>query len=304
MHFRRLLFAALVSAALATQPALAIEGPSPFQPGSSTGSPSGALPPPGMYLVLDVEYADGTLRDNNGNKVPVFGWKSAVTPIILIVYKKPVFGATYGWYIVQPLVAEGVDATAVGGGRAVAHGFANTTFSPLNLSWALPPNLHAKLGFAVQPPDGTYLHAGTGAAAHQLPQSPGNYTWTYEPDAAVSWLRGGWNLTAHAVFDFQTRDTVTNYQSGNVFYLDLTAMKTTGKWTVGLVGNVSQQFTDDVQNGARVGSGNRFAHDLLGPVAVVDFGRAGSLKLDALHGFRATNDLNVSFYHIQYATKL
>lgn len=304
MHVSGFCSATVLAALLSTQGALAIEGPSPFQPGSSTGSPSGALPPPGTYLVVDVEYADGTLRDNNGDKVPIFGWKAAATPIVLVVSKARVLGATYGWYIVQPLVAEGVDATAVGGGTAVAHGFANTTISPLNLSWAIPGDLHAKLGFAVQPPDGTFLHAGSGANAHQLPQSPGNYTWTYEPDAAVSWLHGGWNLSAHAVLDFQTRDTITNYQSGNVFYLDLTAMKTTGRWSVGLVGNISRQFTDDVQNGVRVGRGNRFSHDLLGPIVAVDFGKAGSLKLDAIHGFHATNDLNVSFYHLQYVTKL
>ena len=300
----RIACAALAFGGFAAGRALAIEGPSPFQPGSSTGAPAGALPPPGTYVIVDTEHADGTVYDNNGNKVPVYGWKDAITPIIVWVPKAKVLGAAYAVYIVQPIIAEGVDATGVGGGPATAHGYANTTLSPLNLSWALSKGLYGKIGFSVQVPDGTYLYAGTGTKTHELPQSPGNHTLTYEPDFAISWLPAGWDLTAHSVFDFQTKDTVTNYQSGSVFYTDFTVTKTMRKWTVGAVGNWSQQFTNDVQNGMVVnGNGNKFQHVLLGPMIGSDLGGVG-VKFTGLFGMRARNDLNVSFFHLQFGSRL
>ncbi len=286
-------------------PASAIEGPSPFQPGSSTGSPAGAMPPPGTYLIIDVEDTSGYLHGNTDNTIPVLGWKEAITPVVVWVSNTHVLGGSYMAYIVQPFVTEGVNASGVGGGMAVAHGYANTTLAPFNVSWKLPHDFYLKIGMAFQVPDGTYLYAGSGATAHELPQSPGNHTLTYEPDAALSYLGHGWDLTVHPVLDFQTKDTITNYQSGNVFYLDVTASKTMKRWTVGLVGNFCQQFTNDVQNGAVVnGNGNKFGHYLLGPMLAYDLGPAGSLKFTGLVGMRATNDLNVSFFHVQYAKRL
>ena len=100
------------------------------------------------------------------------------------------------------------------------------------------------------------------------------------------------------MFDFNTNDNHTNYQSGDVFYLDYTVSKSFGKWTFGAGGNYTKQFTGDTINGAQVnGNGNEAQHILLGPLMGYNFGPA-EINAKALFGVEAENTANASFYHL------
>jgi len=199
------------------------------------------------------------------------------------------------------LIWELANFQRVGGQTMSSFGFANLALSPLNMSYSLPNDFYVKFGLSFQLPIGDIIRQGH----HLVPVSLANNTWTFEPDLGISWLHDGWNLSAHNVIDFQTRDEATNYQSGDVFYLDLTATKTFGNWTAGLGGNVSQQFTDDYQDGVKVnGNGNRWFHLLMGPIASYDGFSPVSIKFLGLIGLRAKNDINYTEFRIQVVRPL
>ena len=46
--------------------------------------------------------------------------------------------------------------------------------------------------------------------------------------------------------EMNTRSTVTNYKSGDIFHAEFTATKTIGNWTFGPVGYYAGQVTDDL----------------------------------------------------------
>jgi hypothetical protein len=187
-----------------------------------------------------------------------------------------------------------------------ASGFFNTIVGA-NVSWNWHP-FFFKVGMGFYLPDGSWQN---GVA---------NNTWTFEPDFAVSWLNEGWNLTAHAIFDFQTEDTHAHYQSGDIFYLDLTAGKSFGKWSVGIGGNYSQQLNGDKFTTSTIcgalglggssctvpaipgirGSGNELQKILVGPYLGYNFGPA-EINAKVLAGVHGENTFNATFYHVGFS---
>ena len=51
--------------------ALEPTGVDPHEPGITNGIPTGALPPPGVYVVNDLSYIDGSLKGGSGKNSPV-----------------------------------------------------------------------------------------------------------------------------------------------------------------------------------------------------------------------------------------
>jgi hypothetical protein len=281
--------------------ALALEGPTPYLPGATVGVPTGALPPPGFYANDLNTVLEGGLKDNNGNDLHANASVYLNVPSILWVPTYQPFqflGASYAAALVQPYVQQNLDLSGIGAGKSVSQGIFNTIVSPLNLSWNLNP-FFIKTGLGIYLKDGFY-QTNTLASGAKVTSSAAiaNNFWTFEPDLALSWLQGGWDLTLHGVIDTNTKNTTTNYQSGDVFYLDFTAGKSIGKWTVGVGGNFSQQFTDDVARGASVnGNGHRFQQVLLGPYAGYDFGPA-SVNAKVLQSVHAENGFSTSQYDL------
>jgi hypothetical protein len=278
--------------------AMALEGPTPYLPGVTVGIPIGALPPPGFYFSDNNVILEGGLKGNNGNSLPANASVYLNIPTALWVPNFKIFGATYAAALTQPYVQQNLDLSGLGAGKSISNGFFNTIVSPYNLSWNLNP-FFIKTGLGIYLKDGFYqsntLPSGvkvTSAAAIA------NNFWTFEPDLALTYLENDWNLTLHAVFDFNTKNNTTNYQSGDVFYLDFTAGKSFGKWTVGAGGNITQQFDNDVSRGVVVnGNGHKFQQILLGPYAGYDFGPV-SLNARILQSVHAENGFNTSQYHL------
>jgi len=288
---------------IAARSATAFEGLTPYMPGVSVGSAAGALPPPGTYFADDNVFISGGARNNTGGNVPVNVWLDVQIPSVLWVPNVQFLGATYAMAIIQPYVFKGVDATGAGGRATISNGAFNTIISPINLSWNLNNGFFLGAGLGIYLPDGYYQHQTNPATGKVTvgQASIANDFWTFEPGVAVSYLQGGWNLTLHGVVDVNTIDGPTNYQSGDLFYIDATAAKTIGKWTVGAGGNFTQQFTNDTVGGAPVnGNGSKVQHVLLGPLVGYNFGPA---EIDAkwLIGVHAENDANVSFFHLSFS---
>ncbi len=292
---------------VAAPSANALEGLTPYQPGVSVGSAAGALPPAGFYFADDQVIIDGGVRNNTGGNVPVNVWLYVNIPSVLWVPNLNILGATYAAAVVEPYVFKGVDATGVGGRATISNGMFNTIISPVNLSWNLQqiglPGFFFGTGLGIYIDDGYTVHQPNGKGGQVVGQpNIANDFWTFEPSVALSYLKDGWNLTLHAVVDANTENTTTLYQSGDVFYLDYTAAKSFGKWTVGVGGNFTQQFTKDTVNGVvtGAGTGTELQHVLLGPLVSYEFGPV-NISAKALIGVSAENDANVSFYHIAFA---
>jgi len=249
-------------AAIVSSDANAVENWTPYTDGIGIGSAAGALPPPGVYFQNTTYYADIKSHDGSGNYNGTHITATVDVPVLLWAPDFKILGAQYAAAIVQPF--DTVNTTTAG----VTHnnsGLFETVISPVNLSWELPNDLHFSTGLGVYVPDGSFDKNKPGAPASS------NF-WAFEPSVGISWLHDGWNLSAKLLTDINLKNTDTNYTSGQVADVDLTASKTWGKWTAGLGVYERYQYTDDTQNGAKVGNGNRAQEFGLGPVVGYNFG--------------------------------
>jgi hypothetical protein len=87
-----------------------------------------------------------------------------------------------------------------------------------------------------------------------------NY-WTFEPMVSFSWIshKIGLELSTMAGFDFNTINSATDYQSGDVFHIDATIaehLPLFGHGIIGIGANAFywKQFTGDSGSGAKLGA--------------------------------------------------
>ena len=84
--------------------------------------------------------------------------------------------------------------------------------------------------------------------------------WTFEPGLLVSYLgeKNGFEATTYIGYDVNTKNTRTDYQSGQQFHIDVTVAQhlPLGKGLIGIGANgfYLQQTTGDSGSGARLGS--------------------------------------------------
>ena len=271
--------------------AYAMQNFTPYSPGITTGAPAGALPPPGFYFTNDNFLAYGEWRGPSGQDEPIKLSNAMIGNALLWVPGIKILGATYGIGVAQTFAQHGVDAF---GHSTVSNGFFNTVLMPVNLSWYVGNNSFIGAGAAVYVPDGhwAYNQARTAMASTSI----ANNFWTFEPNIAYSYLGHGWDLTLNNVLDFNTTEKVTDYHSGVAYYLDATAVRSFGPWTLGLVGNYSKQFASDTQYGQKVPN-SEFEQLALGPMVAYDFGRV-TLKVRFLQNVSARNTIGLSELHI------
>jgi hypothetical protein len=233
-NFKALLAAAGV-AAFAFSPAQAFEaGPSQTKSGSFIGASAG-MPPPGIYsfeqvFTYQANFVGPNAPDHFGRQVNV-----AVQGFIFVP-GWTFLGATYNFLVVQPFVSVGISDPA----PLNISGVFNTYIVPIELSWT-------KIGgtdFAVKTGLGMYVPTGTISGPAGL-NNVGSPYWTFQPELALSWLGGGWNLTAFSYVEVNTENTRTGYTSAPIYHVDWTATYTLGKWTFGPVGYWYAQLSDD-----------------------------------------------------------
>ena len=218
-----------------------------FPPGSSLAIPAGANPPPGLTFHLNNSFYSGEGMGADGNALGYTATEWAVVPQILWNPGWSIFGASYMAFVTEPLLSIDVnnsrDPAINKLGHSLGNGFANTAISPINLSWTISQGVFFSAGFTFYGPDGTYTAPVNTATQYTV--NPGDNFWTFEPGLALSYLRDGYNITLHTLYEINTKNPTTSFRSGDQFFLDFTATKHFGSWEIGPVAYAAQQVTAD-----------------------------------------------------------
>ena len=242
------------------------------KPGVSIGA-AAAPPPPGIYMFDQLLTYTSKIV---GPGAPAVGGSPTKAQAavggsgFVFVPGWSFLGATYDAVIVLPFAIADAGAPL----NVQQYGMHNTFIVPVELSWKLRDS-----GFFVKGGFGMYVPNGSISGPSGL-SNVGNPWWTFQPSLTVSYFKDGWNLTANLFEEFNTKNTVTGYTSGNVFHVDLTATKQFGKWTIGPVGYYAGQVTSDKSSAFYGGAIASKRWDLYAAGALVgyDFGTV-SLKL-------------------------
>lgn len=235
----------------------------PHLPGSDEGLVAGALPPEGVYGVLDNYLAPNYYAYGpSAKKAPYTGLTALVeVPIVLWSTGIKILGADYAVAIAQPF-----DMTSIGPGFGLPQlgynascgqsscggsanwGTYNTVLVPGQLAWTFG-EFHVKTGLTVYIGDASSTMADVyNGNWHKGGLPSGNGYWTLQPDLGLSWLHDGWNLSASLHLPIPVSSTTAtnyDYHSGVMFEADYTVTKTIGKWTLGLGAYQVSQLNSD-----------------------------------------------------------
>jgi len=254
--------ALLMGAAAIAGPASATEGGGGAYPNGAEDFMAGALPPPGTYFKNYLTYYTASkFKDNNGNDlIPDFKLKVAADVLRFIyVTDYKVFGANWAVHAFIPLAYQDV---TLGGRDDDRFGLGDIIVDPIILGWHTK-NFHVTAGLDIYIPTGSYNQ-------DRLANTGRNY-WTFEPVLGLTYLSdGGFEISAKFMYDYNTENDDTNYQSGQEFHVDYAVGYHIGKeWIVGLNGYYYQQVTEDERDGNDAGNKGRvFA---LGPAVQYNY---------------------------------
>ena len=101
----------------------------------------------------------------------------------------------------------------------------------------------------------------------------GRNVWALSPQFGVTYFnpKSGWELSGAAIYMKSSKNTDTNYQSGDAAHIDFAAGKMlTSQFKLGVVGYYAQQISADSGSGALAGS-RKLRSVGLGPGATFTF---------------------------------
>jgi hypothetical protein len=252
----------LSSFLLSGQPALATEGGGGAYHNGADDFMSGAVPPPGTYILNYFQYYSADkLTDNNGNDARP-GFKLRATGDVfrfIHVTDKKLFGGFWAMHLLLPLA--NVDVTVPGASQSKT-GLGDIVIAPFILSWHAK-NWHAATGLDFVLPTGSYNK-------NDMANIGRNY-WTFEPIFAGTYITdSGYEVSGKFMYDFNTKNEDTNYLSGQEFHMDYAFGKKIDKFTLGGAGYLYQQVTDDESNGVTVHN-NKGSVVAIGPAVKYDY---------------------------------
>ena len=165
-------------------------------------------------------------------------------------------------------------------------------FSPLMVNYHLNPIMHALFGVSIYAPSGSY-HSDRLTNA-------GQNTWTFVPNFAFTTILPKMNaeLTTNIAYEFYTKNDATDYTNGDLFRLDLLALKRFGELGgdglgIGAVFGWIEQTTDD--EGPLAKRLNGFKGNAMGAGPIVTYEKklsekvAFSISLRGIHEFDVKN---------------
>jgi len=238
-------FALAVLTALAfAGPARATESGGGAYPNGAEDFMTGALPPPGTYFINYLTWYTATeFKDKDGNDmIPDFSL-DVVANVFRFVHVTDVrfLGASWGMHAFLPVVRVDVDFPGMGDHR---WGLGDIIVDPFILGWHWD-NFHVTAGLDIYVPVGAY--------DEDRLANPGRNYWTFEPVLAVTYrCPGGFEASAKFMYDFNTKNSDTDYESGQEFHFDYTLGYHVGNWALGVGGYVYYQTTDDEVDGVKV----------------------------------------------------
>jgi hypothetical protein len=208
-------------------------------PGNTLGLPTGTSLPPGFYVTLKPSYSQGPSVNGIGGYNGGHSEVAGATGILAYVPGGTIFGAHYSFFI-RSLGVLDVSVTQpqkAGGKTFDRTGLLDTSFVPINLSWALGNHFFydAEIGF--YPPIGQYSRTAV--------VNVGQNHWTLEPNTSLSYLPPGYQFTVHTTFDKNFQNAYKHYINGTTMDIDMTAMKNFDRFSFGPVSYFYRQITAD-----------------------------------------------------------
>jgi len=242
----------------------ATEGGGGAYPNGAEDFMSGAVPPPGTYFLNYLTYYSANkFRDGNGESiVPNFDLKVTANVFrFLHVTKTQILGGYWGFHVFVPVV--NVDVTLPVGSQSKT-GIGDIIIDPFILSWH-SKNWHFATGLDIYIPTGAF-------DKNRLANVGRNY-WTFEPIFAFTYVSdNGFEVSSKFMYDFNTKNTDTNYRSGQEFHFDYTVAKKFDNISLGVGGYYYKQITDDKLNGQKVApDGNKGQAFAIGPQLKYDY---------------------------------
>jgi len=239
-----LLTVAVLTALTFAGPARATEGGGGAYPNGAEDFMTGALPPPGTYFLNYLTWYHATeFKDKDGNEfIPDFSL-DVVADVLRFVHvtNYRFLGASWGMHAFIPVVHVDVDFPGIGDSR---EGLGDIIVNPFILGWHWS-NFHLTAGLDIYVPTGAY-------DKDHLANTGRNY-WTFEPVIAATYRsEQGFEVSGKFMYDFNTKNTDTEYRSGQEFHFDYTIGYHIAGWSLGIGGYVYYQTTDDELNGAKV----------------------------------------------------
>lgn len=230
----------LGAGALGAGPACAIEGNGlPIYPDGLENFMSGALPPPGVHLLMyggAMRY--DSVRDKNGDKLPIPDFQvdvAMVAPRLVWVTDQQVFGGQLAFHALAPLLT--VKAQAAGQSQRRS-GLGDVVFGPA-LGFHPSEKMHYVLGVDFVAPTGRYKVTDSANLGR-------NY-WAIQPAAAFSYVQpSGINLDLKMMVDFNFRNSDTETRTGKAIHADYAVGWGFGNGLVlGVGGYAYQQIESD-----------------------------------------------------------
>ncbi len=307
-----------LAALMGVTPAFASELWDPHLYGTDEGLAAGALPPPGFYFInntwmLPEGRAYGPLYGAPDFKKSrdSLGGAFVDVPILTWVPGCKFLGADYGAAIAQPFdygdLRVSTGTVNIGGKTYDSFiggqqwGTFNTILVPYSLSWKLPCDFRVKTSFSVALNDATSSPGNAAGPRGPFAQS-GNGTYMFQPSVGISWLHAGWNLSGEFYYGIQTKNTTTDYQSGDTFAADYTLTYTYGKWTFGVGAAEENQLFNDTHHGVTVPDSKATVY-CAGPIVGYNFGSC-SIMFIYNFGISANNDIGNDMVNVRLVVPL
>jgi len=268
---------------------------------------TGAIPPPGFYLLNYGLYYHGNVKNANGGTnltagtpLVTHGRVTLIADAVRVLYSSniQVLGGNLAWHTVVPLVHK--DVTVGGMTLYPQSGLGDVYLSPAIIGWHLRDGLHIAAGLDVILPTGEfsrrYLLRDPVDPRIRSNMNIGTNHYTFEPVFAVSKeFENGVILDAKLMYDLHTEEPVTNITTGQQFHMDyaITApliinIEGKGGVRLGLNGYYFAAMEQDEYRGSDI-NGSKERVFAFGPLARYDVSPTTSLTFKALFEQNAHN---------------
>jgi hypothetical protein len=298
--FARLWGAGVIAFAI-TVPAHATEDGLTSYPFGVNTVLNGLLPPPGatQYYNYSFYYSANKFAGSNGsNVVPGFHLSVVVeSPRVLHTWGEMLGPFTISTSAILPIVHLHL-STPGGTGNRTALG--DAIFEPLMLGYSNP----SKTLFAFFSPQ---FAVPTGAHSVDRIANTGLNSYGFMPYLSLTWFpQRKWEISTTTLVEINSPDHATQYHSGAVAILDyLIGYSVNHSLQLGVQGSFLKQFTDDTQNGVKVGTdGFRGQAIALGPQLRYMWGPASGIVIKYQHEFAVRNEPQGDKLWIQFSFPL
>jgi hypothetical protein len=262
----------------------ATEGGGGVYPNGNENFMSGALPPPGFYILMySGYYTADSVRDNDGDRVPLQKFKLDVLSVaprfVWVIETSSILHGDIALHLILPFLNINLDLIDPTGARARQSktGLGGYTFGPA-YGYHVNDKFHFVAAIDINAPTGNW-------GSKELVNLDRNY-WNIEPLVCLTYFQPeGINADLKIMWDFNFENSRSDYTSGMEFHADWAVGWGIGKgFVLGLGGHIYQQVTDDKVKGETVEDykGRAFA---IGP----------SLKYDNGKGFFITAKYSQEF---------